>query len=170
MGNNVYNTTGSGQSKTGSKPLGKTITFGISVQNDGTSADSFKLLATGAATSAYSVKYLDGATDITAAVVAGTYTTPSLAAGATRLITVTVKVKSTAAVGSKVTRLVTISSVADPTKKDAVRSSASGHEVAGRMAGRASGWLSRPGTERLPMLSPASTRRSAASAAHPPTP
>ena len=120
-GNDVYNATGVGQSKTGSARRGATISFGISVQNDGSGLDSFTLKASGAITSAYTVNYFRGATDITAAVVAGTYTTTSLAPGATYLITAKVKVKSTAAVGSKVTRLVTISSVGDGTKKDAVK-------------------------------------------------
>ena len=106
VGNNVYNTTGAGQSRTGSAARGKTIAFGISIQNDGTSADRFKVKATGAAASAYTVKYFHGTTNITAAVVAGTYKTPTLAPAATYLITAKVTVKSTAAAGSKVSRLV----------------------------------------------------------------
>ena len=98
-----------------------TITFGISIQNDGTTADSFKVKATGTAASGYTVKYFRGTTDITAAVVAGTYKTTSLAPAATYLITAKVTVKSTAAVGSSVTRLVTLTSVGNGTKKDAVK-------------------------------------------------
>lgn len=120
VGDNVYNTTATGQKKTGSAPVGGTITFKISAQNDGTAPDSFRLLA-GGSTTAYSVKYKVGATDITAAVVAGTYTTPSLAVGASHLVTVKVKVKSSAAVGSKVSRKATITSVGDTTKQDAVK-------------------------------------------------
>nr|MBA2569820.1 M4 family metallopeptidase [Chloroflexota bacterium] len=120
VGDNVYNTTALGQKKTGSAPRGSTITFGISAQNDGSAADSFTLLGAGSSTH-YNVKYLDGTTIITSQVVAGTYTTPSLAPGASHLITVKVKVKSTAPVGSKVGRLVTITSVADNTKKDSVK-------------------------------------------------
>ena len=122
VGDNIYNLTGASQSKTGSANSTKTITFEISVQNDGTgSADSFKLKATGAASSKFTVKYFKGATDITAAVVAGSYSTASLAPGATLTITVKVTVKSTAAVGNSVTRLVTITSVGDSTKQDAVK-------------------------------------------------
>ena len=120
VGNNVYNTTGSGQSRTGAAKRGKTITFGISIQNDGTSADSFKVRATGSATSRYTMKYLHGSTDITARVVAGTFRTSSLAPGAAYAITARVTVKSTAAAGSKVTRLVTITSAASTTRKDVV--------------------------------------------------
>ncbi|CAN5786033.1 hypothetical protein BH24CHL8_BH24CHL8_08900 [soil metagenome] len=120
MGDNVYNTTAIGQKKTGSAPVGSTITFGISMQNDGSAADSFRVLAAGS-TTAYNVKYKVGATDVTTAVVAGTHQTPSLAPGATHLITVKVKVKSSAAVGSKVSRKVTVTSVGDGTKQDAVK-------------------------------------------------
>ena len=121
IGDNVYNTTGLDQTKTGRATRGSTIIFGISNQNDGNVSDRFKLAATGAATAMYGVRYLRGTTEITAAVVAGTYKTPSLAPGAKYLITAKVKVKSSATVGSSVTRLMTISSVADPAKVDAVR-------------------------------------------------
>ena len=122
VGNNVYNTTATGQSRTGSALRGHTVTFGIAIQNDGSGAmDRFKVKATGTATTTYTVKYYRGTTDITAAVVAGTYTTASLAPGATFLITAKVTVKSTAAVGSKVTRLVTFTSVGNSAKKDAVQ-------------------------------------------------
>jgi subtilisin family serine protease len=120
VGDDVYDTTGLGQKRTGSAPRGSSITFGISVQNDGTAADSLTLLA-GGSSSMYTVKYFEGATDVTAAVMAGTYATPSLAPGASHLLTAKVKVTSSATVGSKVARLVTISSVADSTRKDAVK-------------------------------------------------
>ena len=121
IGDNVYNTTGVNQAKTGSKAKGKTVKFSISVQNDSAaSADTFKLIATGTASAMYTVKYFHGTTDITAAVVAGTYTTPTVAAGGAYVITVKVKVNTTATVGSSITRLVTIASVGDNTKQDAV--------------------------------------------------
>ena len=122
VGNNVYNTNGTGQSRTGSAGPGNSITFGMSIQNDATgAADSFKVKATGTATSTYNVKYFRNTTDITAAVVAGTYQTPSLAPGAAFLITAKVIVKAGATVGSNVTRLVKATSVADITKKDTVK-------------------------------------------------
>jgi hypothetical protein len=72
------------------------VSFGIAIQDDGTAADRFKVKATGTATTRYTVKYYRGATDITTKVVAGTYLTPSLAVGASYLITAKVAVKSTA--------------------------------------------------------------------------
>jgi len=119
-GNDIYNTTGAGQSRIGAAALGRSITFGISIQNDGTSVDRFKVKATGTARSAYTVKYFRGTTDVTAAVVAGTYRTSSLAPATTYLIKARVTVRSTAAVGSAVKRLVTIASIRDNTMKDAV--------------------------------------------------
>lgn len=120
-GNNVYNTTGSGQSKAGSAKKGKTIVFQMSVQNDSSAADSFTLKATGSATSKFTIKYFKGTTDITARVLAGTYSTGSLTAGATQTITADVTVKSRAAVGDSISRLVTITSVGNSAKKDAVK-------------------------------------------------
>ena len=121
VGNDVYGTTGAGQSRTGSAARGHAISFGISVQNDGTSSDRIKVKATGTAATGYTVSYFRGASDITAAVVAGSYTTPSLAPGATFLITAEVNVKSHAAAGSRVTRLVTLTSVGDSARKDAIK-------------------------------------------------
>jgi hypothetical protein len=121
VGNDVYGTTGTGQGRTGSAARGQSISFDISIQNDGTSSDRIKVKATGTAATGYTVRYLRGTTDITAAVVAGTYKTPLLAPSATYLITATVDVKSGAAAGSKVTRLVTLSSVGDSARKDAVK-------------------------------------------------
>lgn len=119
-GNNVYNTTAVGQSKTASAPQGSSVTFSLSIQNDGEVDDRFLVLAAGS-TSSYVVKYLLGTTDVTAAVVAGTYQTPTLAPGGTHLLTAKVKVTTSATAGSKVTRKVTITSVNDHGAKDAVK-------------------------------------------------
>ena len=116
IGNNVYNTTGAHQTDVedtyGASVVGSYEAFDISIQNDGTHADRFKVKATGTGTA---VKYFRGTANVTSAVVAGTYRTPSLAPGATYLITAKV------ADGGNITRLVTITSVADPTKKDAIK-------------------------------------------------
>lgn len=121
VGNNIYNTTAAGQSRTGSAGPGESVTFGISVQNDGTSAERFTVKASGTATGGYTVKYARGTVNITPAVVAGTYQTASLAPGAAYLIYATVAVGSSAPVGSSVTRLATVTSVADASRKDAVK-------------------------------------------------
>jgi hypothetical protein len=120
VGNNVYNTTGLSQSLTGAAKKGKTVTFTISIQNDGSSKDSFRLLVTGPVSALYTVSYFHGTTNITAKVVAGTFTTPGVKKNKAYLITVKVKVLKTATVGSSVSRLVTITSIGDGSKQDAV--------------------------------------------------
>ena len=121
VGNDIYNTTGADQAKVISAAPGSTITFGISVQNDSAVvADSFTVVAAGSASDLYRVTYFKGTTNITAAVVAGTYTTPSLAPGAKYLITARVKAMANAPAGSSVTRLVTITSLGDGTRQDAL--------------------------------------------------
>jgi hypothetical protein len=121
VGNNIYNATGASQTQTGYGPSSGTITSTMSVGNDGNINDAFKVHATGAATSSYVVRYFDGATEITNSVANGTYKTPTLAPGATHILTATVRVKASAALGSSVTRLLTISSAAEPSKLDAVK-------------------------------------------------
>ena len=121
VGNNMYDAAATGQALTGSAALGQVVTFGVSVQNDAPFADSFRVRATGTDTTMYDVRYYVGTTEVTAAVVAGKHRTPALAPGATQLITVKVRVKGTATIGSKVSRLLKIWSVADPAVVDAVR-------------------------------------------------
>jgi hypothetical protein len=116
---NTYNLTGTHQT---AKSLwystelgwGDYHLFDIEVQNDGNASSRFKIKATGP--SGGTVLYFRGSTNITSAVVAGTYQTSSLAPGATFVII------AKASVDSVVTyRLLTITSVADSTKKDAVK-------------------------------------------------
>jgi hypothetical protein len=122
VGNNVYNTTGLRQTRTlnivGAPVVGVRYTFGISIQNDGNRADRFKVKATGTATTSWTVKYYHGTTNITSSVVAGTYRTALLAPGAKYVITAKVSVITG---DTPVTRLVTMKSVANATKVDAVK-------------------------------------------------
>jgi hypothetical protein len=121
VGDNVYNLTGNKQTRTSSAAKGATIRFGISIQNDSKFLDSFRLVATGPATSSYTVTFFRGTTDITSAVVGGTYQTPWIASTKTSLITANVTVGDSALAGSSLTRLITISSVSNLAKKDAVK-------------------------------------------------
>jgi hypothetical protein len=125
LGNNIYNATGAHQTAvevTGGSawPLGIYYTFGISIQNDGSATDRFRVRATGAP-SAWVVTYSRGTTNITSAVVAGTYRTPSLVPGATYLISARITLPQSSNLSFSVARLVTIRSVGDPTKLDAVK-------------------------------------------------
>ena len=121
VGNDVYNTTGSNQTRTGSTAPGNTITFNISLQNDGDVADRLRVGATGTSATGYAIKYFRGTTDITAAVNGGTYQTASLAPGSSITIAAKVTVKATAAGGSSVSRLVSVRSVNDSSKVDVVK-------------------------------------------------
>jgi hypothetical protein len=120
VGDDVYNTTAAGQVSTieGYSELeGAFYTFDIRIENDGSQADRYSVQATGAASTGWTVTYLDGATDITASVEAGTYQTASLAAGAYHVITARITID----LGTNIDRLVAIRSVADPSITDAVK-------------------------------------------------
>ena len=122
FGSDIYNTTAQGQ-----KAIyydccgfeGGPVAFRIAIQNDGAAADRFHVLATGR-THGYKVRFFRGTTDITAAVKAGTYRTPLLAPGEAVRIRAKVWPVDDCCT-ARVTRLVTLTSVADPTKQDAVR-------------------------------------------------
>lgn len=120
VGDDVYNATAAGQVATiqGYNELeGAFYTFDIRIENDGALADRYTVQATGAASTGWTVTYLDGATDVTASVEAGTYQTASLAAGAFHVVTARIAID----LGSNLDRLVSIRSVADPSVTDAVK-------------------------------------------------
>jgi hypothetical protein len=124
-GNNTYNDDGTGQSRTGSAGAGTNITFSISIQNDGQFSDRFDVQAVPVITvlggvAPYTVTYWKGTTDITTKVVNGTYRTKTLDPGGSTVIKAKVKFKAAATVGLEVRRLVTIYSVAEPRRLDAV--------------------------------------------------
>jgi streptogramin lyase len=118
-GNGVYNTSGAGQTVSGSANRGRIVAFTISIQNDGSGADSFTVEGSGS-TSLFRVWYLHDGADVTPAVLSGTYTTPALARGRSDEITVRVKVQPIAPKGSSIHRLVTARSVARPSNRDVV--------------------------------------------------
>jgi len=121
VGNNVYNSTATGQSVSASVRRGDWQLFRIRVQNEGNARDKFAFHASGTAVSGFRVKFMRGVTDITAAVNAGTYRSYSLPAGRVFSIEAWVKVRSDAALGSQIERLVTISSINDGSKVDSVK-------------------------------------------------
>jgi hypothetical protein len=123
LGNNVYNTTASGQkARYVDYPNFfdvVPIVFRIKIQNDGNVIDRYRLTASGT-TTGYTVKFFDGTTDITAAVKAGTYRTRRLVPGDRHVIKARVKPNDPHD-GDKTTRLVTVTSVANPARQDAVK-------------------------------------------------
>lgn len=120
VGDNAYNTTALGQTVATKALRGTTKTFAIRLQNDGNTGDTFTVKGKGAQTG-FAVKYLQGTTDITSAVVAGTFTTASVAPGAAVSLKLVITVKKAATVGVTRSWLVSATSVTGPTKKDAVK-------------------------------------------------
>lgn len=122
VGNGIYNTTGAHQTrieKTYSPIVGQHYAFDISIQNDGNRVDSFKVKASGTANGGWKMRYFRGTTNITSAVVAGTYRTSSLAPSTAFLITA--KVSFVGPSEGDITRLVMANSVANSAKGDVVK-------------------------------------------------
>jgi sugar lactone lactonase YvrE len=117
VGDNVYNTTGSGQTKTVKAKAGSTVTFKVQIQNDGNDTDPITLTGPGTG-NGYTVSYFDGTTNVTTAVKGGTCTF-DLSGGQSHVITVKVKIGSTASASKSLVLKVT--SGHDPTKVDAVK-------------------------------------------------
>ena len=123
LGDNVYNTDGTGQTKSQSVKAGRSATFNVMIQNDGSAADSIIVQGNGNSTG-FTVKYYtgnSGGTDITAAVTAGTYMASNLGPGANQLIRAVVTVARGTACGAVKDCLVTSTSVGDNLKRDAVK-------------------------------------------------
>ena len=120
VGNNVYNTNAANQTRSLTVQRTQTGTFPIRISNDGLSPDTFTVKGAGTS-GAFTATYFIGAVDVTARVVAGTYAINNLAAGASRTLTLKVKVGSGAVVGSSKSFLVTTTSTGRGTPKDAVK-------------------------------------------------
>jgi Matrixin len=122
IGDNVYDSSGSSQSKSQSVPAGTAAKYALKVQNDGGTADMFKITGSKGG-NGWTVKYFDkpsGGNDITSKVTASAgWITSSLAAGASLELRVEVKPSSSANAKKSVTVLAT--SVNDGTRKDAVK-------------------------------------------------
>ena len=119
IGENAYNTTALGQSVTAKALRGSKKTFSIRVKNDGSLSDTFTLKGKGGQPG-FAVKYLQGATDVTSTVVAGTFTTPAIASGSALTLKLVIAVKKTASVGVTKSWSVSLTSATTPTKQDAV--------------------------------------------------
>jgi hypothetical protein len=120
VGNDVYNTSGAGQTRAAKVKKGKTRVFTVRVQNDGNEPDRFSVKGT-KTTKRFTLTYKRGSTTITKKVTRGTYVTPVVQPGAATDITVTVTPKKAATKGKKVTAKVTVTSRTDSATKDLVR-------------------------------------------------
>jgi DNA-binding beta-propeller fold protein YncE len=117
VGNDIYNANGTNQTKTLKAKVGKTVTFKIRIENDGSGTDPLTVLGGGSG-KGYSVTYFAGTTNITSKVVAGTYKL-TLGVGQSTVLRMTVKVGSTASTSRSI--LVTTSADHEPTRLDAVK-------------------------------------------------
>ena len=119
VGNDVYSTTAAGQTKTMSIARGSSQYFPVLIQNDGLLPASFKLEGTGAAAD-YTVTYINygNGSNVTAEVRKGSFSTGTLAPGASFAMKMIVKLSATAAAGG--TFVVSASSTAG-TSPDVVK-------------------------------------------------
>jgi dipeptidyl aminopeptidase/acylaminoacyl peptidase len=123
VGDNVYNLTGTGQTVTAKSATGTSTTWVINDQNDGGSIDSFLLKGPGNRTG-FTVHYFagtTGTTDITTAVVNGTYQLTNIPFGSARTVRIVVHVKAGVPVDTIRSWLVVATSTGDATKQDAVK-------------------------------------------------
>jgi hypothetical protein len=120
-GNDAYNTSGSGQTQRTDVKPGRTATFYVRVQNDGTSADTFTLEGTNGKRKHFIVHYFHGTTNITSSVLAGSFSTGPIASSEAARLRITVKVRSTTDRDSLTRVRLTASSVGGATRQDTVK-------------------------------------------------
>jgi bacillolysin len=119
VGDDIYNLTAAGQTRSGAATRGQSVTYFATLQNDGTEPE--QLRANGqASTPHFTVRYWSGGVNITNAVVAGTWRTPVLAPGTMRTVKIVVTVRSSAPLNAQVSRTLTTVSTSDPSVKDVV--------------------------------------------------
>jgi hypothetical protein len=99
---------------------GRTYVYVARFVNDGAAFSSFTLKATESGSSAYSIRYLVGGLNRTAAIKAGTYETTELGPGGSMKVRIEVTVGATAPLGSK-RSVVLRASGDDPAAVDVVR-------------------------------------------------
>ncbi len=99
VGNNVYNTTGAGQTRSLTGRRTQTRTFYVRVSNDGNVRNTFAVRGS-AARSGSTVRFYSGTTDITSALRSTAGWRVTLAPAAYRTVTVRIKVLPGAVIGS----------------------------------------------------------------------
>ncbi len=123
IGDDVYNLTGTNQTVTAKATTGSTKTWDITEQNDGDTTDTITVHGPGNKTG-FTIHYfsgLTGTTDITSAVVNGTYELQNVAPGTTKALRVVIHVKSGLPIDTIRGWVVVATSTHDSTKQDAVK-------------------------------------------------
>lgn len=124
-GNDVYGTSpAASQTKTAGVARGATRTFYVSAQNDSTGTETLTLEGVESGSPGYTVRYLQGSTDITGQVHAGTFTLNSVVPGASVVVKVKITATNAAASGSARNATVTVRSATTHAAKDVVRARA----------------------------------------------
>lgn len=119
-GVDVFNTSGRNQSVSGSALRSTSATYDVTVENAGVFADRIRLRGA-ASTSSFAVRYSVSGANVTAAVVGGTYKTPSLAPGQSLTVRVRVTVSAGAAGDAVLGGSLLATSKLDSTRRDLVR-------------------------------------------------
>ena len=120
VGNNVYNTTGTNQTRGWTATRGHSRAFGFRLQNDGNVADTYRVKGCASSTG-FGVSWTRGSKTVTSAVTAGSYKTGRLSPGATTLLTLHVHVGTHATIGSVKSCLARTTSITRSTAVDAPR-------------------------------------------------
>jgi hypothetical protein len=116
-GNNVYSSTGSGETRKVKIQHGTSENVYVKIQNDGLAPASFQIKGAGAGTG-ITPHYFSGGTNITSDVVSGTYSTPTIAARGSMLLRLHIVVANQSA--GAATLITTVRSTSG-TPSDAVR-------------------------------------------------
>ncbi len=120
VGNDVYNKTGTGQTKTTKARRTQVRTFYVRVSNDGNDTNTFTVKGS-AAKAGSTVTYLSGTTNVTRAMRSTAGWRVRLGAGKTRLVTVRVAVTRTASIGTVLPATVRAAWSGDGTRADVVK-------------------------------------------------
>jgi hypothetical protein len=118
VGNNVYNATGLGQTLMRSVSRGRSFSYWVMVQNDGTGGDTLAIKGW-AAPASFTIAYRARGIDVTTSVEAGTYQR-GLAPGSSFWLQVVVGVRRTGVVGRVFNTRVRATSLASPLLTDLV--------------------------------------------------
>jgi hypothetical protein len=126
VGGGRYNTTGTGQGRSLTVDRGSTGIFTLRFGNDGFATDSMTIKGPGSA-GGFTATYLDGTTNITGQMVAGTYAINGLAAGARKSITLKVRPATSVATNTTRSWLVVATSSGAGHARDAVKATVTAH-------------------------------------------
>ena len=120
IGGNIYNRTGANQTRSVNAKRGTKKSFVARVENDGNDTDTILLKGPGNSRG-FKVKYFSGTSNITSGVIDGEAGIRNAGPGKFGTFRIEVSVTEDAAVGATKTILMTLTSLGDRTKRDAVK-------------------------------------------------